>query len=269
MLIARKISSAVGSLLAPPSCWVTGRPLREHEVSLSGTAREEITRGMLLPFCRNCGATTGHYAEFNRKHPCPECDHRDLLTQSIIRVGTYDGALAKLVTTLKFNRRFEVAKLLGVYLHQAMTMHTRDGTQPPIDLLIPVPLHWRRLWLRGFNQAEEITRAAAKLGHWPMAKMLWRIRANNPQTSKFSRNARRLNVEDVFWCEPGHLAGKHVWLIDDVCTTGATLRAATAAIRRLPQQDHPAGIHAAVIAVTDHRKEIITPEPDEMPRSDQ
>jgi ComF family protein len=181
---------------------------------------------------------------------------------SIVRVGTYDDPLAALIKTLKFNRRHEVAGILGVYLHQALSMHTRDGKQPRVDAVVPIPLHWRRHWMRGFNQAEEISRIACKLGHWPMFKPLWRIRATMPQSVAASRAARAERMAGVFWCPRTHsLAGKHIWLVDDVCTTGATLRSAATAIRKLPKKLQPAGIHAAVLAITDHRAVGILSEP--------
>lgn len=261
----RTASNALLSLVSPTSCWVSGRPVTDADHALAADLREQIARGMLMPFCPNCGATAGQYTAFDRDHPCHECAQRQLNIASIVRVGTYDDPLAALIKTLKFSRRHEVAEILGVYLHQAISMHTRDGKDPRVDAILPIPLHWWRHWMRGFNQAEEISRTACKLGHWPMLKPLWRIHATMPQSVTTSRTARNEHMAGVFWCQrTSSLAGKHIWLVDDVCTTGATLRSAATAIRKLPRKLQPASIHAAVIAITDHRAVSFIPEPEEL-----
>lgn len=257
----RYASNAFLSLVAPSSCWVSGDPVADADRSLSPAYRQQIAQQMIMPFCPNCGATVGPYTRFDHDNPCQECERRKLGVSSIVRVSAYTEPLSTLITRLKFNRRFEIAEILGVYLHQAIATHTHDGKNPPVDALIPIPLHWWRHWMRGFNQTEEIVRIASGHGHWPMLKPLWRVRATAPQTASPSRTARMTNVQNVFWCpQTKQLAGKHVWLVDDVCTTGATIRAAVRAIRKLPKEQQPASIHAAVVAITDHDAAETLPE---------
>jgi ComF family protein len=251
------------SLLFPARCWATGVPLKSDERMLCQGAREQIARGLLWPYCAGCGSTAGPGTRFDAGNPCPQCATRDLGVERIVRVGTFDEPLRTLVTTLKFRGRWELARVLAPFVAQALQQATLDGRLGRVDALVPVALHWRRRLRRGFNQSEEIARALGHLTGWPVADVLWRRRATFEQSHTQSRTQRRENLRAAFVStKPERLAGKHVWLIDDVCTTGATLHAAAMALRRVPKDQRPAGIYAAVVCVTDH---TAIPEPPLLP----
>jgi predicted amidophosphoribosyltransferase len=131
-----------------------------------------------------------------------------------------------------------------------------EAADIPVDALVPVPLHWSRRMRRGFNQAEELTRELAALSHWPVVNALYRKKWTVAQAQTAAPSVRAENLRGAFACRRsarrGSLAGQHVWLIDDVSTTGVTLHAATMPLRRLPHELRPASINAAVICVTDH-----------------
>ncbi|MGJ8672226.1 ComF family protein [Rubritalea sp.] len=101
----------------------------------------------------------------------------------------------------------------------------------PTPLLVPVPLHWRRNWQRGFNQAEEITRALSKLIQVPNKKVLKRTRNTQTQT-KLDRKHRLKNLQNAFTARriPEHF--RSVILIDDVFTTGSTAEACASTLRK-------------------------------------
>lgn len=92
-----------------------------------------------------------------------------------------------------------------------------------VDIVVPVPLHWRRRFKRGYNQAEEIAKAVAQARAWPLGRIVKKSRATRPQTG-LDRRARKRNLARSF-----SLGGKvpselgRVLLVDDVFTTGSTL----------------------------------------------
>lgn len=248
--LARGAWESVGAVVFPATCWATNAAIEVDDHGLSPPAREAIARAQLWPYCMRCGLTIGAYSD--RAGPCGRCGDRDVGVQGVVRVGTYEPPLSTLIHVLKFNRRWEVARVLAPYLAGAMQMATDDGSSLPVDVLVPVPLHWRRKLTRGFNQSAELAREVSRLTRWPVADALRRVKPTLEQSHTLSATQRKENLKGAFAAlEDRRIAGRHVWLIDDVSTTGATIHAAATALRKLPKESRPAGIHAAVICVTD------------------
>jgi len=111
-----------------------------------------------------------------------------------------------------------------------------SGFFDDIDLLIPVPLHSKRLRKRGFNQTEIIAQGISKITHIPIdTKHLYRGKANETQTKK-SLYERWRNTQSIFQIRRAEeLKGKHLLLIDDVLTTGSTLEACGRALLECPE----------------------------------
>jgi len=133
------------------------------------------------------------------------------------------SAYQKLLHELKYrgNRK------AGTYLGQLLGYELKHTFFSCCDLLVPVPLHRRRLRQRGYNQSEIIARGASQIMGIPvMTNLLMRTRHHKSQTS-MSRYERFENVSGNFRLMPGHpdMTGKKILLIDDVVTTGATLEA--------------------------------------------
>jgi ComF family protein len=144
----------------------------------------------------------------------------------LVAVGAYDGAFKDIIHALKYQGRRSIA--LGL----AALMRTRaPHLLSNADVVVPVPLHWRREYARGFNQAREIAKHLRR----PVLDALVRTRATRPQV-ELSKDQRQENVRGVFavkrrwWARPP-LAGLKVVVIDDVSTTGATLSACAAVLR--------------------------------------
>ena len=123
-----------------------------------------------------------------------------------------------LVKALKFQGRLAVARLLGGLLGEIIA----ERGEPLPEFLLPVPLHPSRLRERGFNQALEIARSAARpSGLTVLPDSLQRIRATPPQT-QLDGEARRHNVRGAF-AVYRPIAARHVAIVDDVVTTGSTI----------------------------------------------
>lgn len=150
---------------------------------------------------------------------------------------SYDGPLHRAVVALKFSGALALAGPLGRLLAEDPRL-LADGEGRPIELVVSVPLHWRRRLLRGFDQSEELARWAlrhAKQAHGsapPLGRrVLRRTIATQPQTELDARE-RESNVADAFVVRrPERIRGRRVLVIDDVTTTGATARACAAALR--------------------------------------
>ncbi len=255
-----RAAAPLTDVLFPSLCWAD--PTANEAVSgLSTAARIEIAHLAEQRYCRACGLTTGPFSQNDALFKCGRCEQRDAGVVRVARVGTFSGPLATLVRRLKFERSWEVAEVLGPLLYQAL-VRVSEESAVPVDAMVPVPLHWMRRAQRGFNQAEELAREVAAVSGWTVSTPLRRKRRTAAQASLDSRTRRAENLKDAFVCRATEtLAGKHVWLIDDVSTTGATLHAAATAMRKLPKGMRPASINAAVICITDHASPPATANP--------
>lgn len=157
--------------------------------------------------------------------PCGACLRRPPAFDAARARLIYRPPAARLVTDLKFNARLAHARILGRLMAEIM------AGMPRPDVVLPVPLHEGRLRERGFNQALEIARPAARLFDIPLEpRLAARIRATAPQTDLDAR-ARRRNLRGAFSIT-GAVAGLHIALVDDVMTTGTTLDELARALKR-------------------------------------
>jgi len=148
--------------------------------------------------------------------------------------GFYDGSLRKLIHLFKYSGVRPLGKRLAGLLCRALP---DDGAER-FDVVVPMPLHWRRRWKRGFNQSEILARQVAGYlqkvtgGRVPMVDAMRRVRATATQAGLTNSN-RRKNVAGAFRViRKAQLAGKRILLIDDVMTTGSTAAACASAMKR-------------------------------------
>ncbi len=139
--------------------------------------------------------------------------------------GSYEGPLQKLIQLLKYGKIETLAGPLSRLLLQSLPFGEN------FDVVIAMPMHWRKRWERGFNQAELLAKPVARRFGLKLSKNLQRTRYTRAQAGLNERQ-RRENLKDSLSVKrPAEIAGKRVLLIDDVFTTGATLRAAAAALK--------------------------------------
>lgn len=144
----------------------------------------------------------------------------------------YDGLARHMVLALKHGDGLDGAVAMARLMKAAL--ETRDGKHS-VDLIIPVPLHGKRLFRRRYNQSHVLAGALGQLTGWPvMPQLLQRVRATASQGG-LGRKARFRNVKGAFRvAEDGavSLKGRHVLLVDDVLTTGATVSACAGVLKR-------------------------------------
>src|SRR3954451_15989361 len=142
----------------------------------------------------------------------------------------FDDVARTLVHALKYGDRLDLAPMMGRWMATAGRPLTAEA-----DVIIPVPLHWRRYWARRFNQSALLAEAIAKASQVPLVLgALKRVKAT-PQQVGLSQSARALNVQGAFRVSPSGkaaVAGRRLILVDDVITTGATVDACARALLR-------------------------------------
>lgn len=133
-----------------------------------------------------------------------------------------DGDMVrKLVHAMKFHDGTELCYMMGRQMGLDLVA---SGRFDDVDILVPVPLHWRRQFSRGYNQSELLCRGIAEVMHRPVVTgALVRHRYTHKQSQQAS-SGRSGNVEGAFCVKkPALLKGRHILLVDDVITTGATI----------------------------------------------
>jgi ComF family protein len=142
----------------------------------------------------------------------------------------YDDVAGALVKALKYSDRLDLAPTMGRWMAQAGRELTDEA-----QALVPVPLHWRRLWARRFNQAAALAAAISAANRIPVIDdALRRVRAT-PQQVGLARADRATNVQGAFLVpddKQACVAGKRLVLIDDVLTSGATVDTCARALLR-------------------------------------
>jgi ComF family protein len=140
--------------------------------------------------------------------------------------GFYQDELRQLIHLFKYGRVQTLSAPLGRLLARALPR------EQSFDLIVPLPLHWRKRWQRGFNQAELLARVIGRRTHVPVQMALRRVR-NTPAQAGLTSAKRRLNVSGAFRTKKrAAIDGRRVLLIDDVMTTGATSASCARALKR-------------------------------------
>jgi ComF family protein len=159
---------------------------------------------------------------------CGTCLKRPPKFAATLAACAYAFPLDRLVQALKYEQRLALAEPLGDALASAALRMPAWYNRP--DALVAVPLAAARQRERGFNQSIEIARVVARRTGLPLGTGLVRT-GNAPAQATLPWAQRRRNVRGAFACSTS-FAGRHVGIVDDVMTTGATLEAAAAALLR-------------------------------------
>lgn len=182
--------------------------------------------------------------------PCAHCLAKGVAHyERIIRLGVFEDPLKHLIHQIKYHKRWALGEFLAGRL---FATERAKGLLTETDVLVPVPLHFRRHVERGYNQADVIAARIAKLNRGtPVIHALRRTRNTETQTALHSHEKRVENVRGAFALRRAarHITGKHVVVVDDVMTTGSTILE----VARTLKQAQPASLCAIVLAIADRK----------------
>ena len=187
------------------------------------------------PSCKGCAYPLADTIAGRSIQYCGACLRDGPPFDHAVAASRYNDAIASIILRLKHSDRLDIAPLVSQWMMNAWLA----SAPPSIDYILPVPLHWKRQLSRRYNQSLELAKPLekqfdAKL--WP--DLIIRHRATQ-QMRQMTRRQRQKNVANSFSLAPKIqkksrelLHGRHVLLVDDVITSGATLRAVAGTLRR-------------------------------------
>jgi ComF family protein len=214
-LSLRQIKTAFLDLLLPLRCLGCGR---EGDL-ICPSCRQSLPM-IRLPLCQRCGATS------SEGNLCHSCINYPLTIDGIRSVFLFQSTVRQAILHLKYRHLKAVAAPLSQLLAEYIGSHPLKG-----EVIIPVPLHPKRLRERGYNQASLLAMELSRLVGLPIVEdALIRVHDALPQARTRSAVERRRNVQGAFACQQ-RLEERQILLIDDVCTTGATLDACATALK--------------------------------------
>lgn len=202
--------NALLEYILPRTCHICGRQLGKDERYL----------------CRRC-LTKLPRSNFHRVKDNP-------MEQRFMGIVPYDRCTGLLLYTpnselasVLHDMKYRKFRDLGRYMGEVMGRELLNtGFFNGVDMLMPVPMHWWKQARRGYNQAEQLCIGISKVTGIPVDTSLRAVRGHRTQTA-LNHDQRLENLKDIFTVrDPDHLSGRHILLVDDVCTTGATLTAA-------------------------------------------
>jgi ComF family protein len=230
LAVAHRAARLALDLVLPPLCLMCRRPIGD-----AGALCAACWTGLRFiapPLCDRCGLPFEHE---QATALCGACLARPPAFTRARAVMRYDEASKPLILRFKNADRLHAAPAIARWMGRAGAEVLADAA-----LIVPVPLHWRRLFRRRYNQSAVLAGAVAKASGiaW-LPDALRRIRPT-PSQGGLAARERRVNVRGAFAVPDARraaVAGKRILLIDDVLTTGATLDAAARALRRAGAAD--------------------------------
>ena len=191
-------------LIFPRKCSLCGKLLRKDETD----------------YCHGCRVNSPYFPVLEEKvHPSGKTELRFL--DSFTAVWYYKGNVRKAILRLKF----QGARFLAVPLGRSLAMKVLVTHPAGFDFLTWVPVSRKRLKRRGYDQSRLLAEAACRRWDTRPVRLLTKIQDNPAQSGLRNEAARRVNVLGVYDpAESETIRGRRILLIDDICTTGATLR---------------------------------------------
>ena len=221
--MVNKIRAQIIGQLLPSFCLLCSDSHSSSSQLCSGCQQD-------LPFnthaCRHCALPVTEGSQF-----CGSCLTKPPAYDRCISPFRYEPPVADFIHAFKYRRDFASGGLLAELLVQGLKEHYASSAWP--DLLIPVPMHWRRLWVRGFNHSTQLSKSIHRQLKSEITfnpGLLKRVKASTPQ-SQLNAKERQRNLKGAFKASK-QCRGLRIALLDDVITTGSTIDACCDALKK-------------------------------------
>jgi len=211
-------------LIFPSQCQLCG-DLAHFKIPLCNTCLKKVQKiGNLR--CEICGkAFTG---ETNRI--CGNCIKEKPKFDQARAWAKFEEPMVQIIHQFKYQRGFQFANWM---VNNLVEVHQTQFSDQKFDLLIPIPLHWKRLLQRGYNQALILAQPLSKKLKIPLDTTILQKTTNTPPQVGLSSAQRKENLKKSFQIKkPKLIAGKNILLVDDVITSGATANEASKILKQ-------------------------------------
>lgn len=201
------IFSDIVDFILPRQCIMCGDHLSNQE------------KHICINCLRNLPRTNAHLREEN---PIEQLFWGRIPIERATSLYFYEGEQARgAIHQIKYYNRPAVGMYFGEMMAREFGI---DGFFDGIDVIIPLPLYWKRKLRRGYNQCDYIAQGIHNITHIPIDKKIVKRTVDNPSQTSLNHMERGENVKNVFrLVHPERIHGKHVLLLDDVITTGSTI----------------------------------------------
>lgn len=223
-----KIFNPLCNIIFPHICLACKKTLQDRKQIICNDCNDKLPVNR-LPFCRKCGVNL--MPDEIQRNFCKECfkNSKNLYFDSSRSVFLYREPMSDLICLFKYKQNLRLAKFFG----QKMVEFIKNyALLDNIDIIVPIPLHKKRLREREFNQAEILAQIISKEYNLELSsRAITRIHMKNVQ-SKLQRDKRFENIKGAFRIEIDIFKNRDILLVDDVFTTGATLSEAALALKQ-------------------------------------
>ncbi len=231
----KRVGRQIKRFVFPPLCFHCTSLVEGERRLLCPACLEHLT---LLDPTKRCPVCFSKKGE--RQTTCGKCPPQYL---KLAAVFEYEGPIVSLIHHFKYGRRFHLARALAPFLGAQLA----SLEWPYPDLLVPIPQTSGHRLIRGYNPSLLLAREMGKLLKIPVASLLKRRAVSIPQSALKRDERLALSVETFQWRIKSGATDKTILLIDDVCTTGSTLRLAAERLK----EGFPAGIYGLALSYVD------------------
>lgn len=207
-----------------PGVCVGCERLSQRDIDLCLSCEDKLSHN--TRYCGHCALPL-----YTPAPTCGRCQNETTHFNQALSRFVYEGDISTQIHAFKYHQKLAHGRVLSELLVNSIQARYKPSELP--DVLVPVPLHWQKLIRRGYNQAHEISRILSHRLNIPIQhNILQRVQRGLKQ-SELSRKHRLSALKGVFAVSSkAQITGKHIALIDDVMTTGATASTLAALLKQ-------------------------------------